>query len=74
MTAAAMRCRKRRRAMPGSSTCSNAATRWWTCAAAKKRRDYEDEWRELLILTPSHTTKPDDLARLIKANSAAVRC
>ncbi|MDR6833228.1 MULTISPECIES: DUF4350 domain-containing protein [unclassified Sphingopyxis] len=30
--------------------------------------EYDDDWRELLVLTPTHNTKPDDLARLIKGN------
>ncbi len=30
--------------------------------------EYAEEWRELLVLTPSHQTKPDDLARVIEGN------
>lgn len=30
--------------------------------------EYEEEWRELLVLTPTHSTKPDDLARVIKGH------
>ncbi|WP_332817256.1 DUF4350 domain-containing protein [Sphingopyxis sp.] len=29
---------------------------------------YEEEWRELLVLTPTHRTKPDEIARVVKGH------
>lgn len=32
---------------------------------SEKAPEYDGEWRELLVLTPTHRTKPDDIARVI---------